>query len=129
MTLVNANYFKCVFASFSSLVKGSVEFPCNKLRKRHIHVEWLLFQLFSTVFFSVLASFFKWRYMYLVVSLNASWYVFSQLLISRNGNISLHTFVYRHVASSWIFHLWSSRKTRRATYETSNNERWIKICC
>ena len=29
MILVNANYFKCVFASFSSLVKGSVEFPGN----------------------------------------------------------------------------------------------------
>ena len=28
--LVNANYFKGVFASFSSLVKESAEFPCNK---------------------------------------------------------------------------------------------------
>ena len=27
--LVNANYFKGVFSSFSSLVKESAEFPCN----------------------------------------------------------------------------------------------------
>ena len=39
MILVNVNYLKCVSASFSSLVKGSAEFPCNKLRKRYIHVE------------------------------------------------------------------------------------------
>ena len=30
MILVNANYFQGVFASFSSLVKESAEFPCNK---------------------------------------------------------------------------------------------------
>ena len=35
--------------------------------------------------------------MYLLVSLNASWYAFFQLLISRNGNISLHTFVFRQL--------------------------------
>ena len=58
MIVVNASYLTCVFALFSSLVKGSAEFPCNKLRKRYIHVEWLLFQLFSIEF---KASVYKWR--------------------------------------------------------------------
>ena len=39
VTVVNASHLTCVFALFSSLVKGSAKFPCNKLRKRYIHVE------------------------------------------------------------------------------------------
>ena len=29
MIHVNTSYFECVFASFSSIVEGSAEFPCN----------------------------------------------------------------------------------------------------
>ena len=47
---------------------------------------------------------------------------------SLNANLSLYTFVFRHVSSPCIFYLWSWRRTRtrRAKYETSKNERWIK---
>ena len=66
--MILVNYLKCVFVSFSSLVKGSAQFPCNKLRKRYIHVEWLLFQLFSTVsFFSALKLLFLMKVIYSVL--------------------------------------------------------------
>ena len=51
MTLVNANYFKCVFASFSSLVKGSVEFPGNN-ETLHTYRLNALLVVFNSFFFS-----------------------------------------------------------------------------
>ena len=71
----------------------------------------------------VFDSFFK------SILIATSWYACFKLFIRRNANLPLYTFVFRHVPSPWIFHLWSWRRTRRATYETSNYERWMKKCC
>ena len=58
MILVNANYFKCVFASFSSLVKGRVEFPGNNETLLTYRLNAFLV-VFNSLFFGFKASLFK----------------------------------------------------------------------
>ena len=75
MILVNANYFKCVFASFSSVVKGSPGFLCNN-ETLHTYRLNTFSVVLNSFFFRFKASLFKQRqskvYMYLLVSLNTS---------------------------------------------------------
>ena len=110
---INVNYSKYDCASFSTYVKGNLSwFVELKQYTVCVYFKWM----FWTAFFKS-------------IPIATSWYACFKLFIRRNANLPLYTFVFRHVASPWIFHLWSWRRTRRATYETSNYERWMKKCC
>ena len=81
MILVNANYFKGVFTSFSSLVKESAEFPCKNETIRTCRMK----MFFSCSFFF---SVFK------LLGLKKTIYSAHVL--------ALYTFVFRHGSSPCI---------------------------
>ena len=57
MIHVNTSYFECVFASFSSIVEGSAEFPCNNETLHICRLNTSSVVLKSFFFFGFKASF------------------------------------------------------------------------